>query len=350
MTEAIKEEIWKAKDHTPTTEPQVRAQQAIQKPVADEAEQTAAREAASNVKKFDVDEGAKVPTTVDVPETIRESTTPPKAEGTGVDPHHKHAAHVQIVDAEEAIVTGGRHKIALCGFATSTREYIPIDDPEWEIWGLNQLYRHIARADRWFEIHQNWDEHVVEGTDYTPDLNHIDVPIYMTEHRPEIPKSVKYPKDRLSAKYGDYWTSTVAFMLGVAIEALVDPKTDRAYPDAELGIYGIDLTVGDEYFYQKPCAEYWVGVANALGIKVLIPQESALCKATWTYGYELEPDYGIISLELLANRIGALRGQRAKALATVQTLDGCIQEAVHYERILDLKKKGAVVMIGGKKI
>jgi hypothetical protein len=333
-------------------------------PVASEAAQTAQREKASNVVQMDVDEGAKVPDEVEVgidaPEVIRKSTTlQPAAKGAGVIPDHPCAAHVEIVDADEAIVVGGRHKIAVTGFATSSRQFIAdkVNKPAWEIWGLNQFYRHVAdeqggpgRADRWFEIHENWDEHVVEGTDYVPDLNAMDIPIYMTQRRPEIPKSVTYPKTRLAAKWADYFTSTVAFMLAAAIEALIDPKTDRAYPDAELGIYGIDLTVGEEYEYQKPCAEFWVGIAVALGITVDLPEESAMCKATWTYGYESEPSYGVIGLSLLEKRLASLRAQRHKAVATVNTLDGCIQEAEHYHRILDLKKKGAVVMIGGTKI
>jgi hypothetical protein len=349
-----------------TNEPQSRLEEQLQGPTngeasdlklvtANEAEQTAAREKASNVVAMSMTEGiTDVPTTVVVPETIRtNNTTPTKSDSKGVDPNHPHAAHVQIVNHDTAEITGGRRKIAVTGFATSSRGHIPIDDPEWEIWGLNQFYRHVDRADRWFEIHHNWNEHVVEGTDYTPDLNNLGIPIYMKDCVPSIPNSVRFPIERLSKQFSRYWTSTVAFMLGAAIDALLTPEsrgTDRpvAIEGAEIGIYGIDLTVGSEYFYQKCCVEYFVGVAVGAGIRVTIPEESAVCKGTWIYGYEDEPDYGVISLSMLEARLTALRQNHAKAVATAQTIEGCIQETQHYHRVLQLKQRGAMVQIGGK--
>lgn len=162
-----------------------------------------------------------------------------------VDFNHPCAGHVKILDRESGVVESfcpdgtKRTKLALVGFAASSKDLAPFDDPTWEIVGLNQLYRHIPRADRWIEIHANWNEHVVEGTDHHKWLAEAPIPIYMAERVPSIPNSVKFPLDRIMKQGGhpDYFTSTVAFVIALAIEEGFK----------EIGLWGIDLIVGDEY-------------------------------------------------------------------------------------------------------
>ena len=59
-----------------------------------------------------------------------------------------------------------RKKIAICGFAASSRMLAPFDDPEWSVAILNQLYRHTPRASMIYDVHGNWREANVEGTDH----------------------------------------------------------------------------------------------------------------------------------------------------------------------------------------
>ena len=56
-------------------------------------------------------------------------------------------------------------------------------DPEWEIWAMNQLYRHIPRATRWWEMHQRTDflADQVPNTDYLAWLKDCPIPIYMVD-------------------------------------------------------------------------------------------------------------------------------------------------------------------------
>src|SRR3990172_2050996 len=84
---------------------------------------------------------------------------------TGVDLNYPAAEHGRIIDYEKAIVEvdPSRRKIALVGFSSSTKDLAPFNDPDWSVWGMNQLYRHIPRLDREFDIHENWREDNVEG-------------------------------------------------------------------------------------------------------------------------------------------------------------------------------------------
>ncbi len=206
-------------------------------------------------------------------------TLPPK---TGVDFSHPAAGKIHIIDRDKGVVdeycpdgTTPRKKVAIVGYAETSRMLAPFDDPEWSIWGMNQLYRYIPRADRWFEIHHNWDEHVVDGTDHIGWLTGAPIPVYMVARLAQFITSVTLPIEKLIAICGrDYFSSSIAYMIALAI----------AERFTHIHLYGIDLIVGDEWDYQKPNAEFWIGVANGMGITVGIPSESALCRQTWRYG------------------------------------------------------------------
>lgn len=239
------------------------------------------------------------------------------ASGPGVDFDHPAAAHVKILDHDKPTIDWqGRDKLAIVGFATSSREQAPFGDPAWIILGLNQLYRHIPRADAWMEIHANWNEHVVEGTDHQGWLANAPIPIFMTERVPSLPTSVRYPIERAIETFSDYFTSTIALALGLAV--LEDFKT--------IGIWGVDLIVGEEYFHQKACAEYLIGFASARGIDVRLPAPSALCKSLYRYGYQQEPDWGPMRPSAVAKRLEMLKEDHRKALARAHWLDGRIAE------------------------
>jgi hypothetical protein len=295
---------------------------------------------------------------------------PPPAEADGYQHGHACAAHVNIVDAQDAIINCGetpRRKIAVCGFASSSRNLIPINDPTWEIWGMNQLYRHIPRGDRWFDIHWNWDKEVVPGTDYRGWLATCGIPVYMIETQPDLPTSVKYPLQRLIAAAGDYFTSTVAFMVALAVdeidrhvmaqlvtEARVSVETGvpmdliqrqrELYGAHTIGLFGIDLVVEEEYFHQKPCAEFWCGIAVGRGIEVYIPPQSALCKQAYRYGYEPEPQTVIRPSELNDHH-KKLTEQRDQLIKELYLHDGALQADEYWKRVVELRTRGAEVRL-----
>ena len=260
---------------------------------------------------------------------------------TGVDRNHpaERGYHTEIVDAQAGIVveTPPRKKVAIVGFAASSRNLAPFDDESYAIWGLNQLYRHIPRETRHFDIHANWREDNVEGTDHPQWLAECGMPVYMTQVEPSIPTSVRYPIEAVirDVTGTDYFTSTVAFMVALALYERFE----------EIAIYGIDLIVGTEWDWQKACVEYLLGIAHARGVTVRIPPMSALLKQRWRYGYEIEPPGGLIKLTELQRRQGALTNERNTLIARLQTIDGALQENGYWGQIADLRSKGGHIKL-----
>jgi len=325
---------------------------------------------------------------------------------TGYQKDHPAAAHCRIIDREQGLIDlMGRKKIAICGFASSTRPLIPFDNPDWIVTGLNQLYRHIPRVDVHFDIHSYWEQDNVEGTDHPAWIRECGIPVFMSEMYADSPTSVRYPIERLLKKHGlDYFTSTVAFELAWAIDCIDRDVAARAqaaasdnnvvsaegarglYGEYELGIFGIDMIVGTEYEVQKACVEFWIGVAEGRGIKFTIPPACALLKQQYRYGYEREPAVGLLPLSELAarraelertkgtlvERMNGLNGaiqvlnqvkaslngqtpepidaklkelipQLEKTVAELQTYDGAFQECAHVHAVLELRSRGGAI-------
>jgi len=234
--------------------------------------------------------------------------------------HPADAKHkVTVVDREAGKVKSSpkRTKVAIMGFATSSRDLAPFDDPEYEIWTLNQLYRHVPRSTRHFDIHCNWEEGNVDGTDHRGWIRDSPVPVYMMKTHDEFPNAVRYPIERVIKDSGiDNFTSTIAFEVGLAM----------AEGFKEIALFGVDLIVGTEYSVQKACLEFWLGMAHARGIEVRIPGECALLKQSYRYGYEKEPDWGPLQLSEVSRRIDYLSTERNKKMALINALDGALSE------------------------
>lgn len=249
---------------------------------------------------------------------------------------HPCAAHMQVIDAKQGIVVPSdgrkRKKVCIVGYAENSRHLAWWNDPDCEIWGVNQLYRFIPRADRWFQIHTDWHDSKkwAAGTDLRQWLTDSPIPTYMTAVDSTIPNSVAYPIDWVKQQLGlqvflggqvvadhDYFTSTIAFMLALAI----------AEGFEEIGIYGIDLIIGREYFFEKACAEFYLGIAHARGIAVHKPENSALLWQSHRYGYDKEPDYGFYGLEKLKVRSQQLQKQVSTKRDEVMQAQGRIEEA-----------------------
>jgi hypothetical protein len=155
-------------------------------------------------------------------------------------------------------------QIAIIGLADSTHNDAPYKDPSWELWGLAIDQEKCFYLDRAFQIHPlSFIRTRGEDEDR---LRELDIPLYMQEAYPDIPNSIAYPLNDVMAIVGDYFNSTVAYMLGLAILEKVD----------RIGIWGVDMTADDEFEYQRPNAEYLIGFAKGMGIDVFIPADSSL--------------------------------------------------------------------------
>lgn len=167
--------------------------------------------------------------------------------------------------------------VAIVGTATSSRELVHQQGDDVEIWGLNASYDWMPRWSRWFEMHDRERYDHIQGT-HLAWLQAATFPVYMVQHYEDIPASVPFPigKATQGGRFRALFTSSVAYMLGLAI----------AEGFQEIRLCGVDMAMDSEYAYQRSACEYWLGVADALGVKVVIPSVSPIGKA---------PLYGIQS-------------------------------------------------------
>lgn len=176
-----------------------------------------------------------------------------------------------------------KRKVAIVGFAPSTRDQAPYNDPEWEIWVLNEYFSILPQTGannitRWFELHQK-DTVLLSSrsANYMDYLKDSKVPIMMVEKYEDIPMSVAYPLDDIIADLQtDYFTNSISYMVAYAIYEKYD----------EIAIYGVDMAQDEEYAKERPSVEYFVGYARAKGIPVYIPAESDICKVPYYYGFQ----------------------------------------------------------------
>lgn len=304
--------------------------------------------------------------------------------GTGVNPNHPLTGRTEILDAEQGIVRflnpdgTPRKRFALCGFASSSREMAPYNEDGWAIVGMNQLYRHIPRADCWFEIHKEWNAAVVPGTDHEGWLRDCGIPILMTNRIASAPTSVKFPIDRFIGKFSDYFTSTVAYMVAFFTDyidrdvetrlraiAVQERKVARGarskataattawdvaervraiYAEYTIGIFGIDLIVGEEYTWQRPCAEYYLGQALARNITVMIPPQSALLQQRYRYGYQMSPTDLVSDVDIEKRRVELTNQHQNHVLATAE-LTGALKELSLLNELYSLRSRGGTVGI-----
>ena len=165
-------------------------------------------------------------------------------------------------------------KVAIVGFSDS-RRLTPFDDPAWETWGLNELYKLIPRWDRWFELHQRQVNLQDEGPGHIWKLSGFACPVYMQRHYDDVPSSVPYPLEKVLKRFRPYLTSSFSFMAALAIVEGFE----------EIGVFGVDVA-DEEWGSQRPSLEYLLGYAEGAGVKVTVPKESSLLRAPFLYGYQ----------------------------------------------------------------
>jgi hypothetical protein len=206
----------------------------------------------------------------------------------------------------------GKKTVAMVGLAATSCSLAPFDDPDCEIWGLNEAHAFpwMLRWDRWFQIHatESWKRYIAKRDvrghfdwlkkEYVAEFPRETAnkslrsrllrklgerkhtahqqaqelkPIYMQYWHPQVPGSIGYPLHEVTAecfknfRRGDekvkYFTSTIAYMMGIALLENFE----------RIEIYGFELADEIEYVMQKACAEFWIGMALGRGIEVYTP-------------------------------------------------------------------------------
>lgn len=235
----------------------------------------------------------------------------------------------------------GYKNIAILGTAGSSMGLAPFKDQSWAIWACSPGTYSICaqnRSDVFFEVHR-WmptppGQFGAPGTKpwFSPEFHTFLAqhkgPVFMAEVQPSIPTSVRIPFEALTDKYGPYfWTSSVAYMIAMAIEALA-PRA-QAGEKVSIGLWGIDMAATEEWAYQRPGCQHFVGVAQALGISIVLPEESDLMRPSTMYGIgELNPRHIRLMArraEAVANK-AALQAQIEQASRQMVRFDGIVSE------------------------
>lgn len=169
-----------------------------------------------------------------------------------------------------------------------------------EVWSCNDFPIRTPEGwafdawDRWFDLHtqghirkhrpEAWDWYRANGTSgrYTALSPYGMRPIYMHRAYPEIPGSVAYPRERVQAAFGwggqleECFTSSMDWMIALALDEGVE----------RIILLGVDLWAAPhERGQQRVGAHYWIGRARGMGVDVVIPDESSLCKTERLYGW-----------------------------------------------------------------
>jgi len=191
--------------------------------------------------------------------------------------------------------------VALVGFADSSLKFAK-DSKADEMWSVNFAWDNdVPRIDRLFEIHALWWLALSQGDRDKKHLEWLqkdhDFPIYtyddytkeafengisldkVLEKEYRIPNSTQFPFEESYKLFAllqrenkpgqPYYTNTIAYMMALAIMEGFD----------RIELYGIEMSGGTEYAYQKACLEYFIGLANGRGIEVYLPEHCALMNA-----------------------------------------------------------------------
>jgi len=197
-------------------------------------------------------------------------------------------------------MTTPRRKVCIVGYSPKSREDAPFGDDSFEFWGLNNLYTVLPgkKWDRWFDMHP---ESLIEANNINLTDDHVEwlrqahqFDVFMLKRYERYPSSVPYPLAAIQARMMADWGfesgeeklfhSGVAYPVAMALHEGVD----------EIHLYGIDMVLDEEYGYQRPNMEFWIGIAknqpalNGGKVRVVVGKNCAIMKGQGLYGYDSE--------------------------------------------------------------
>jgi hypothetical protein len=226
-------------------------------------------------------------------------------------------------------------KLAIVCGAPSSEMLAPFNDPAYEVWVLGNRSQNYPRYDLIFEIHDEVDEEHDER--YPQWLADKNIPMVVGKNFPIKADHIKpFPFKAARELTGElYLTSSPAMMVCYAML--------KGYPYMEL--YGVDLQIDDfEYFWQRPCMEFWIGFARGKGHEVVLHETSPVCKANYVEGLASggRPDFskppfteeGFLGLaKRHQDKIAAAQAQIAQLQGVIQSNDGARQAYAQMARV-----------------
>lgn len=264
-------------------------------------------------------------------------------------------------------------KVAIVGFSDISRDLAPYDDPEFEIWGCNHVFQYAKRVDAIFEVHTAGQLEAYYGKNwpaYRKVLSDFRGRLVMNEPGDEFPHAERLPIEKLQKVFGftieniDFtneppgkrailgrlrsevaiFKSTISYMIALAIL--------EGRP--EIAIYGVDMSVDSEWFFQRHNLYFFLGWARAKGVSIVIPAHSHLMKEQgWVrlYGYDQEQAAKykdlIHDLKLEVEQFDELlkeKNRQQEALASeMERTEGILQELEALKRSGEFNGHGAIL-------
>lgn len=168
-------------------------------------------------------------------------------------------------------------------------EAAPPLSKDYDTWGMNTSV-YMRECDVGFQVHtkEAWEKscarykHPVDVFEHSlKGAEEQNIPIYMLDIFPYSPKTaVRYPIEEIVEEFGEpYFSCSIPFMLALAIRQKYD----------KIDLYGCTVFVDSEYAWEKPCIEYWIGMARGRGIQVTLHEPTHVCKThdLKIYGYDM---------------------------------------------------------------
>ncbi len=220
--------------------------------------------------------------------------------------------------------------ISIIGTSIGSRDF----PTKGERWGL--AWHHSKGFDRLFEMHD---------PRYYKCAHKVPGNLWALPHAAKKWGCNAYPLAQVRKLAGgrNYFTSSVSYMLALAIYE----------GNTEIEILGVDLVEDTEYAYQRPCMEYWCGIARGKGINLHIPRQSALLRHSYIYGQERVKEYGELNgetgelVQYLDNQIALVQreGHKMHPMRMAGTLDAfqCTKKAINEaQRGADMSRLGEI--------
>jgi len=149
-----------------------------------------------------------------------------------------------------------------------------------EVWGCNTAVLKYGQLTRLYLM----DHHKYYPPNFAEIVNKWGGPVVARAEFPGIERQDRYPlQDAIMLSGRPYFTSSIAYMIAHAIL--------QGYE--RINLYGMyRLPASADYMAQKPCLDYWIGLAIGRGIKVEIDPASDVAKPyPWQpdlYGYQVQ--------------------------------------------------------------
>ena len=219
------------------------------------------------------------------------------------------------------IIPQKTRKIAILGTAFTSVDEAPYDDMSWEIWNISANYNKPKRFTRWFEMH-TFDtlyesKAIPEYYDFLKKCGNKLVAGF--EDKEHWPDAEIYPQELIIHRFGKYFTSSCSYMVAMAIHEHLLAKEFGGEPISELGFWGVDMAVAEEYGHQRACLEYYIGIAYGLGMKVTIARQSPILRCMAMYAL----DNKVFSAEMTGR---LLEAKRRADMSRVNSLNAEKQE------------------------